>query len=210
MSVCPTSEPQRRVGLLSPGRPAEPADVHGVLLLALLHRGQSVHRAAQVRSWYSQILRKQSKGNTVCLFMLKGFMRSTACWRHSTTQHSRHGRTPNIWVSSRSTAPHHTLAILWLSTTFLHIPEQIVHFLYLICKVTLFFTWQYLKYLIVPSPTGCLHINPLVILLDQLFHVQLVFQVFLCCFFMSPRSQRDTSGHGPGPGPGPGPCQKIS
>lgn len=29
-----------------------------------------------------------------------GFTRSTACWRHSTTQHNRHGRTPNTSVST--------------------------------------------------------------------------------------------------------------
>ncbi|AWP19852.1 Hypothetical protein SMAX5B_008321 [Scophthalmus maximus] len=29
------------------GRPAESVDVHGVLLLSLLHRGQSLHRTSQ-------------------------------------------------------------------------------------------------------------------------------------------------------------------
>lgn len=32
------------------GRPSESVDVHGVLLLSLLHRGQSLHRAAQVNT----------------------------------------------------------------------------------------------------------------------------------------------------------------
>lgn len=32
------------------GGSAEPADVHGVLLLPLLHGGQSLHRAAQVNT----------------------------------------------------------------------------------------------------------------------------------------------------------------
>lgn len=90
----------------SSGRPAESVDVHGVLLLSLLHRGQSLHWTAQVHT-HTHLL-------GVCPVMLllfivcahlfhlivsPGSMRSTACWLHSTTQHNHHGTTPNTWVS---------------------------------------------------------------------------------------------------------------
>lgn len=94
------------------GGSAEPADVHGVLLLPLLHGGQSLHRAAQVNTqththacvhrYEDKLNCKGSKQGFEMHFAVfsSGFMRSTACWLRLTTQHNRHGRTQNTWVSS--------------------------------------------------------------------------------------------------------------
>lgn len=110
---------------VSAGRPPESVDVHGLLLLSLLHSGQSLHWTAQVHSrknymrltekrvmsdLLNKISVKQNKWESFTTYCLHtsvttfgvslGFMRLTACWHHLTTQHNHHGRTPNTWVSS--------------------------------------------------------------------------------------------------------------
>lgn len=78
--------------------------MHGVLLLSLLRGGQSVHRTAQVRANTAFTSRNEVQMGALVYRVSSpgvcpGFMRSTACWRRSTTQHNRHGRTPNTSVS---------------------------------------------------------------------------------------------------------------
>lgn len=58
------------------------------------------------------------------LLVFPGFMRSTACWLHLTTQHNHHGKTPNTWVSgSGGVQPNTFIRVLYLKMVYVLFTE---------------------------------------------------------------------------------------